>query len=70
MKTYHLAIEQEEDGWLAAHAVEDERVHTQGRTLAEVAANIREVAELLRGEREVQVERSVPSSVVLMAAHA
>ncbi|MGL4514708.1 MAG: type II toxin-antitoxin system HicB family antitoxin [Lacipirellulaceae bacterium] len=70
MKSYHVVVEQAEDGWLAAHAVEDESVHTQGRTLDEVAANIREVAELLRGERDVQVELTVPSSVTLAAEHA
>jgi predicted RNase H-like HicB family nuclease len=70
MKTYHVVIEQAEDGWLAAHAVEDECVHTQGRTLDEVAANIREVAELLRGERDVQVELTVPSDIVLTPEHA
>lgn len=65
MKTYHVSVEQAEEGWFAAHAVEDESIHTQGKTLDEIAANIREVAELLYGETEVQVELVVPSGVQL-----
>lgn len=63
MKVYHVVVEQAEDGWLAAHAVEDESVHTQGRSLDEVLTNIREVTQLLHGDLEVQVELVVPSSV-------
>ena len=63
MKTYHVVVQQAEDGWLAGHALEDDSVHTQGRTLNEVTANIREVAELLNQEGDVQVELIVPSSV-------
>lgn len=63
MKAYHVVVEQSEDGWLAAHALEDESVHTQGRSLDEVLTNVREVAELLHGDPEVQVEIVVPSSV-------
>ena len=63
MKTYHVIVEQAEDGWLAAHALEDDSVHTQGKTLDEVTANIREVVELLSGTKDIQVELVVPSSV-------
>ena len=63
MKVYHVIVEQTDDGWLAAHALEDDSVHTQGKTLNEVTANIREVAELLCGDKEIQVELVVPSTV-------
>ena len=63
MKVYHVIVEQSDDGWLAAHALEDDSVHTQGKTLNEVTANIREVAELRCGDKEIQVELVVPSTV-------
>ena len=63
MKVYHIIVEQADDGWLAAHALEDDSVHTQGKTLDEVTANVREVAELLHGEKDVQIELVVPSGV-------
>jgi len=63
MKVYHVIVEQTDDGWLAAHALEDDSVHTQGKTLDEVTANIREVAELLCSDKEIQVELVVPSTV-------
>ena len=65
MKTYHEIVEQAGEGWFAAHALEDDSVHTQGRSLDEVATNIREVAELLHGATDVQVELVVPSSLPL-----
>lgn len=68
MKTYHVAVEQAEEGWIAAHALEDDSVHTQGKSLDEVTANIREVAELLYGETDVQVELVVPSTLPLAGA--
>ncbi len=42
MKANHIIVEQADDGWLAAHATEDDSLHTQGRTLDEITANIRE----------------------------
>jgi predicted RNase H-like HicB family nuclease len=63
MKTYHVLVQQAEDGWLAAHALEDDSVHTQARTLDQVARNIREVAELLHNETEIQIELVVPPSL-------
>ncbi|MCH7527882.1 MAG: type II toxin-antitoxin system HicB family antitoxin [Planctomycetes bacterium] len=63
MKVYHVIVEQSDGGWLAAHALEDDSVHTQGKTLDELTANIREVAELLHGDKEIQVELVVPSTV-------
>ncbi len=63
MKVYHVIVEQSDDGWRAAHALEDDSVHTQGKTLDELTANIREVAQLLHGDKEIQVELVVPSKV-------
>lgn len=63
MKTLHVLVQQAEDGWLAAHALEDDSVHTQGRSLDEITRNIREVAELILGETEVQIELVVPPSL-------
>ena len=63
MKVYHVIVEQSDDGWLAAHALEDNSVHTQGQTLDELTANIREVAELLHGDKAIQLELVVPSTV-------
>ena len=63
MKVYHVIVEQAEDGWLAAHALEDDSVHTQGRSLNEVTVNIREVAELVCGDKDIQIELVIPGSI-------
>ena len=62
MKVYHVIVEREDD-WYVARALEDSSVFTQGRSLDEITENIREVAELLHGERNVQVELVNPPSV-------
>jgi predicted RNase H-like HicB family nuclease len=62
MKVYHVIVEPE-DGWYVARALKDTGIFTQGRTLDEVTDNIREVAELLRGEKNVQVELVIPPTV-------
>ncbi len=62
MKVYHVIVEQSE-GWLAARALEDDSVHTQGKTLDEVTANIREVAKLVCGDADIRVELVIPSHV-------
>ena len=58
-----MIVEQAEDGWLAAHALEDDNVHTQGKTLGEITGNIREVAELMQGESGIQVKLAVLQSI-------
>lgn len=63
MKTYHVQVQEAEDGWLAAHALEDDSVHTQGKTLDEITRNIREVAELLHSETEVAIELIIPPTL-------
>ncbi len=65
MKAFHVIVEQAENGWLAAHALEDESVHTQGKTLNEITANVREVVELLYGDADVQVELVIPGDVAI-----
>ena len=65
MKAFHVVVEQAEDGWLAAHALEDDSVHTQGKTLNEITTNIREVVELLYGDGDVQVELVIPGDVAI-----
>jgi len=65
MRAYHIVIEQAEGGWLAAHALEDDSVHTQGRTLNEITANVREVVELLHGEQDVQIELVIPHDLAI-----
>lgn len=62
MKYYHVIVEQS-DGWLAAHAMEDDSVHTQGKTLDEITANIRDAAQLVCGDKDIQVELVIPSNV-------
>lgn len=66
MKTYHVVVEQAEDQWLTAHAQEDDSIHTQGKTLDEVTANIRKVAQLLHGDQDVQIELIVPANVQIV----
>ncbi|MEK7757450.1 MAG: 2-oxoisovalerate dehydrogenase [Planctomycetota bacterium] len=62
MKVYHVIVEQS-DGWLAAHALEDDSVHTQGKTLDEITANIRDAAQLVCGDKDIHVELMIPSNV-------
>ena len=62
MKYYHVIVEQS-DGWLAAHEMEDDSVHTQGKTLDEITANIRDAAQLVCGDKDIQVELVIPSNV-------
>ncbi|MFA7235941.1 MAG: type II toxin-antitoxin system HicB family antitoxin [Phycisphaeraceae bacterium] len=53
MNTYHVIVEPAEDGWLAAHALENPSVITQGRTLDEVVFMVRDAIELLTGETRI-----------------
>ena len=62
MKIHHVIVE-ESERWLAAHALEDESVHTQGKTLGEITGNIRDVAQTLCGDKEIHVELVIPTSV-------
>ncbi len=64
MTVYHVSV-QKDEGWYVAEALEDPSIFTQGRTLDEIIANIREVAELRRGRRDVHVELIVPASLTV-----
>ncbi len=63
MKVYHVIVDQADDDWLAAHALEDDSVHTQGKTLDEITANIREVATLVCDHKEIQIELVIPDNI-------
>ena len=63
MKVYHVIVDQADDGWLAAHALEDDSVHTQGKTLDEITANIRDVAALVCDHKEIQIELVIPNNI-------
>ena len=62
MKVYHVIVEREDD-WYVTRALEDSGVFTQGRSFDEIIANIREVADLLHGQKDVQIELVVPPEV-------
>ena len=62
--TYHVAIERSE-GWFAARLLEDDSCYSQGKTLEEAVDNIREVIELVRGEKKVELEVIIPASLKL-----
>jgi len=55
MYTLHVKVEQN-DGWFIAQGLEEPGVITQGRTLDEIVANVREVVELMLGEKRVDIE--------------
>ena len=62
MKMYRIAVEQEDD-WFCLSAVNDHGVYTQARSLDEAIFMVRDVVELLYGERDIQIELVVPPDV-------
>ena len=62
--TYHVVIERSQ-GWYAARLLEDDSCYSQGKTLEEAVDNIREVIELVRGEKQVELEVIIPASLKL-----
>lgn len=64
--SYHVVIELS-DGWFAAKLLEDDSCYTQGKTLEEAVANMREVIELVRGEKRPDLEVIIPSKIKLKA---
>ena len=62
--THRVAIERSE-GWYAARLLEDDSCYSQGKTLEEAVDNIREVIELVRGEKKVELELVIPASLKL-----
>ena len=62
MKVNHVIVERD-GNWFCARAMEDAAVFTQGKSFDEIICNIREVAELMYEEKDVQVELVVPPEV-------
>lgn len=62
--SYHVIVERSQ-GWFAARLLEDESCYSQGKTLEEAVDNIREVIELVRGEKKPELEVIIPSSLKL-----
>lgn len=62
MKMYRIAVEQEDD-WFCLSAMNDPRVYTQAKSLDEAVLMVRDVVELLYGERGIQIELMVPPDV-------
>ena len=62
MKVYRIAVEQEDD-WFCLSAVNDPGVYTQARSLDEAIFMVRDVVELLYGERDIQIELVVPPDI-------
>ncbi|MBI3832923.1 MAG: hypothetical protein HY287_01195 [Planctomycetes bacterium] len=48
---------------MAAHALGDDSVQTQGNTVDEIAANICDVAIEICGDNDIYVELMIPSNV-------
>jgi predicted RNase H-like HicB family nuclease len=55
MKVLHVKVEQD-GGWFIAQGLEEPGVITQGRTLDELVANVREVVELMFEQKNVEIE--------------
>lgn len=62
MNVIHVKVESD-DGWLIAQGLEEPGVITQGRTLDEIVANVREVIELMFNKKNVDIELLLPSSL-------
>jgi predicted RNase H-like HicB family nuclease len=64
MKVLHVSVEQD-DGWFIAQGLEEPGVITQGRTLDEIVANVREVIELMFERKDVDIELLLSSRLAL-----
>ncbi len=62
MKLYHVAIEQENE-WFIARVLERPGVTTQGRTLDELVFMVRDAIAQMWDEHEVQLELILPAGV-------
>src|SRR4051794_14782276 len=62
MSTYHIRFEMEDD-WYIVQAVEDESVFSQARTLDEAVLMIRDVLDLMKGERDAELRLVIPASL-------
>ncbi len=62
--THHVIIERSQ-GWYAARVLDDDSCYTQGKTLEEALDNIREVIELVRGEKKPELTVIIPATLKL-----
>lgn len=62
MNTYHIRFEVEDD-WYVVQAVEDESIFSQARTLDEAVLMIRDVLDLLKGERDAELRLIIPATL-------
>lgn len=62
MKVLHVKVEQD-SGWYIAQGLEEPGVITQGRTLDEIVANVREVVELMFDQKGIEIELLLPSAL-------
>ena len=67
MRVYHVIVESGED-WYCARALEDPSIFTQGQTLDDITENLREVVELMYGEKQVQIELVIPPRATAAAS--
>ena len=51
-REYYVVIERDEDGWYVGEAPQLRACYSQGRTIDELMANMREVIELCREEED------------------
>jgi predicted RNase H-like HicB family nuclease len=64
MKVLHVKVEQD-GAWFIAQGLEEPGVITQGRTLDEIVANVREVVELMFDQKQVEIELLLSSRLAL-----
>ena len=62
MKMLHVKVEQD-DGWFIAQGLEEPGVTTQGRTIDEIVANVREVVELMFNQKLIDLELILPGQL-------
>jgi len=64
MNTYHIRIEMDDD-WYVLQAVEDESIFSQSRTLDEAVVMIRDVLDLMKGEKDAELRLIIPASLTV-----
>jgi predicted RNase H-like HicB family nuclease len=62
MNTYHIRIEMDDD-WYVLQALEDERIFSQSRTLDEAVVMIRDVLDLMKGEKDAELRLIIPADL-------
>jgi predicted RNase H-like HicB family nuclease len=62
MNTYHIRIEMDDD-WYVLQAEEDQGIFSQSRTLDEAVIMIRDVLDLLKGEKDAELRLIVPATL-------